>query len=243
MRDFTRDGELRARVDAETFVVVLDDHAGHGQAIGSQQTEHVREVVLALRVIAVELIEMAQERRCGKAIDAGIALANRALLLRAVLLFDDAGHVATRVTHDTPVSKGIGGHHREHRRGGTTCLMRFDEMLDGACRDERGVAAKHHDVAFVALELVRRAHNRMTSTQHFELIGDDAVAEQGLDLLASVADDHVDVIATGLMRRIYDPTHERLAQHLVDDLWLVGFHAGTSACCKNQSFSFHMRSH
>lgn len=83
----------------------------------------------------------------------------------------------------------------------------------------------------------------MTGTQHFELIGDDAVAEQGLDLLASVADDHVDVIATGLMRRIHDPTHERLAQHLVNDLWLVGFHAGTGACCKNQSFSFHVRSH
>lgn len=186
---------------------------------------------------------MAQKRGSGEAEDTGVALTDSALLVRAVLLLDDAAHVATLVAHDAPVSEGIGRLHRKHRGGRAGSLVRCDERLDGGRPDKRRVTTEHDDVALEALELVRRAHDRMTRAEHFELVRDDAIAEQGLDLLTTMANDYVNVFATSLACRIHNPTHKRLAQHLVGDLRFVGFHAGSSACCKNQSFSFHMRSH
>ena len=72
------------------------------------------------------------------------------------------------------------------------------------------------------------------------LNGDFRIALNKRSNLFGHMSEHGDhIFDAGVMGGVDDPAHERLAEYLVDNLRLVGFHAGSSARSKNQRFRGH----
>ena len=159
-----------ARVHTQALVVVVDHDAAHLRAGAIQDGEHVGEVILALRVVAVELAEVREQLGRAEAVDAGIALGDLALFVGAILFLDDTAHIAGRGAHDAPVAMRVFRDHGEHGRRVARGLVPFDEVFDGRGTHERGIAAQDDNVALVALELVCSAHDGVARAQHLELV-------------------------------------------------------------------------
>ena len=127
--------ELGAAVDAEAVAVVVAVAHRDRAAVGAQDLEHVGQVVLALRVVAADLVDVAGEKCAVERVAAGVALQQAgALLGRAVLLLDDAQDLAVGVELDAAVASRVGRRHGEHR-GGLAVRHRRGERLDGGGLD------------------------------------------------------------------------------------------------------------
>ena len=94
-----RDGgelcELDAAVDAQAVAVVIAVEDGDRLTVAFKDLEHVGQVVLGLRVVVTDLVNVGGELRAVEGVAAGVALQQRGGLLgRAVLLLDDAFDLA-----------------------------------------------------------------------------------------------------------------------------------------------------
>lgn len=108
-----RDGgelcELDAAVDAQAVAVVVAVEDGDCLAMTLEDFEHVGQVVLGLRVVVADLVNVGGELRAIKSVAAGVALQQRGGLLgRAVLLLDDALDLTIGAQLDAAVAERIG---------------------------------------------------------------------------------------------------------------------------------------
>ena len=90
-----RDGgelcELDAAVDAQAVAVVVAVEDGDCLAVTLEDFEHVGQVVLGLRIVVADLVDVGGKLCAVEGVAAGVALQQRGGLLgRAVLLLDDA---------------------------------------------------------------------------------------------------------------------------------------------------------
>ncbi len=96
--------ELRAIVDAEHLGRRLDHGALDLRAGFGRARDHVGEVVLALRVVVVELREEAPERSRRERHETGVDLVHAPLVVGRVLLLDDARDLAAFVANHAAVA-------------------------------------------------------------------------------------------------------------------------------------------
>lgn len=107
-----RDGgelrELDAAVDAQAVAVVIAVEDGDCLAVALEDLEHVGQIVLGLRVVVADLVNVRGELRAVEGVAAGVALEQRGGLLgRAVLLLDDALDLTIGAQLDAAVAEGI----------------------------------------------------------------------------------------------------------------------------------------
>ena len=136
-------GEVDAVVDAEREVGIGERERLHELVVRAQQREHVRQVELALGVVAAEPRERGEQRAAVEQVEARVDLADRELLLGRVargLGLDDALDAPLRVADDAAVAGRVLELHARDRRRGAGLLVRGDQRGDRLAGDERHVA-------------------------------------------------------------------------------------------------------
>ena len=237
-----RDGgelrELDTAVDAQTVAVVVAVEDGDSLAVAFEDLEHVGQVVLGLRVVVADLVNVGGELRAVKGVAAGVALQQRGGLLgRAVLLLDDALDLTIGAQLDAAVAERIGRGHGHDGAGELAGGDGLRELGDGVGGDERQVAVEHHDGALRDATGLERDLHGVTGAQTLGLldaldlggaVGVGAV-DEGAHLVGVAADDDHDAAAAGLDGGVDDPLDHGLTQDLVRNLAVVRLHAGALA--------------
>ena len=237
-----RDGgelcELDAAVDAQAVAVVVAVEDGDSLAVAFEDLEHVGQVVLGLRVVVADLVDVGGELRAVKCVAAGVALQQRGGLLgRAVLLLDDALDLTIGAQLDAAVAERIGRGHGHDGAGELAGGDGLRELGDGVGGDERQVAVEHDDGALRDAAGLERDLYGVAGAQALGLldaldlggaVGVGAV-DEGAHLVGVAADDDHDAAAAGLDGSVDDPLDHGLTQDLVRNLAVVRLHAGALA--------------
>ncbi len=167
------------------------------------------------------LEEGARER-----VDAGVHLAERALLLRGVLPLDDADEGAGRVAHDAPVAGGVRGLGRQERHGGAGRATSVDEARERRVREERYVAREDEDLVRAGGRGERHADR--VSRSELRLLDDRRDARESREVLEHLLEPapHDDDDRPGAERERggEDSIEEGAARGLVEDLRRLGAH-------------------
>ena len=237
-----RDGgelrELDAAVDAQAVAVVVTVEDGDRLAVTLEDFEHVGQVVLGLRVVVADLVNVGGKLRAVEGVAAGVALQQRGGLLgRAVLLLDDALDLTIGAQLDAAVAEGIGRGHGHDGAGELAGGDGLRELGDGAGGDERQVAVEHDDGALRDAAGLERDLYGVAGAQALGLldaldlggaVGVGAI-DEGAHLVGVAADDDHDAAAAGLDGGVDDPLDHGLSQDLVRNLAVVRLHAGALA--------------
>ena len=120
-------GEVDAVVHAEREVGIGERERLDEPAVAAQERQDVGQVELALRVVAPEPLERAQQRAAVEQVQAGVDLADRELLLGRVaggLRLDHALDAPLGVADDAPVAGRVLELHARDRRGGAGLRVR-----------------------------------------------------------------------------------------------------------------------
>ena len=231
-------GELDAAVDAQAVTVVVAVEDGDRLAVAFEDLEHVGQVILGLRVVVADLVNVGGKLCAVEGVAAGVALQQRGGLLgRAVFLLDDALDLAVGAQLDTAVAKGVGRGHGHDGAGELAGGDGLRELGDGVGGDERQVAVEHDDGALRDAAGLERDLDGMAGAQALGLldaldlggaVGIGAV-DEGAHLVGVAADDDHDAAAAGLDGGVDDPLDHGLAQDLVRNLAVVRLHAGALA--------------
>ena len=233
-------GQLDAGVDAQALGGVVGGERQHGAASVAADLEHVGEIELALGVIIADLGQRVEQGAGVEAVEAGVALVDRCLLGRGVLLLDDALDLPVGIADDAAVAGGVVQLHGEHHHGGVVLVAHLCQAGDGLGLDERAVAGEHRQGAVEAGESVGAGeHRARRAVLHFLHHNLRVALDQRDDLLAGMADHRCHLGDAGSVGGIDHPAHERLAQNLVCHLGLFGLHTGARARSQNDSGSFH----
>ena len=237
-----RDGgelrELDAAVDAQAVAVVVAVEDGDCLAVAFEDLEHVGQIVLGLRVVVADLVDVRGELRAVEGVAAGVALEQRGGLLgRAVLLLDDALDLTIGAQLDAAVAERIGRGHGHDGAGELAGSDGLRELGDGVGGDERQVAVEHDDGALRDAAGLERDLYGVAGAQALGLldaldlggaVGVGAV-DKGAHLVGVAADDDHDAAAAGLDGGVDDPLNHGLTQDLVRNLAVVRLHAGALA--------------
>ena len=219
-----RDGgelrELDAAVDAQAVAVVVTVEDGDRLAVTLEDFEHVGQVVLGLRVVVADLVDVGGKLRAVEGVAAGVALQQRGGLLgRAVLLLDDALDLTIGAQLDAAVAKRIGRGHGHDGAGELAGGDGLRELGDGVGGDERQVAVEHDDGALRDAAGLERDLDGMAGAQALGLLdaldlGGAVVVgtiDEGAHLVGVAADDDHDAAAAGLDGGVDDPLNHGLA--------------------------------
>ena len=109
-------GELHLGIHALHFIDVAGMDGGDRGVFRRGEPDHVRQVVLALRVVVGEIREPSFETVGRKHHDARVHLADGFLLNRGVLFLHDGRDTPELVAHDAPVPRRIGKLHRQQHQ-------------------------------------------------------------------------------------------------------------------------------
>ena len=118
---------------------------------------------------------------------------------------------------------------------------------DGRGLDQRKIAVEHHDGALADAGGFKRYLDGMSGAQTLGLlhglnrnvgIGVRCV-EQCANLVGVAADNHHDTLASCGDGGVDDPLDHRLAQDLMRNLGVIGFHAGALAGCEDDGGCVH----
>ena len=233
-------GQLDAGVDAQALGGVVGGERKHGAAGVAADLKHVGEVELALGVVVADLGQRVEQGARVEAIEAGVALVDRRLLGRGILLLDDALDLAVGIADDATVAGGVVQLHGEHHHGGVVLVAHLRQAGDGLRLDKRAVAGEHRERPVEAGESVGAGeHRARRAVLHFLHHHLRVAFDQRDDLLAGMADHRCHLGDAGGVGGVDHPAHERLAQNLVGHLGLFGLHTGARARSQNDSGSFH----
>ncbi|MNP11439.1 hypothetical protein D3C76_1036250 [compost metagenome] len=232
-------GELDAVVGAQDFHGVLRLRGGHAQAVRHGHGDDVGEVVLALGILVRQAAEPAGQAFPRHCQDAGIALADRALLGGSVLLLDDRPHLAGIVAQDPAVAGRVGQFHGEQGqllRGGL-----LQQAFQGRLLDQRHVAIENQHP--LGLEERQRLRHGVAGAELLGLQHEvDVVRRQALAYpLRTVPDHHMDTLGRQVARGIDHMGQHRFAGDGMEDLRQGRAHAGALAGGENDDFEGHGR--
>ncbi len=200
---------------------------GHLGAVGAQQVQSLRQVVLALGVVGREPRQRAEQRGSVEHVYAGVDLANPQLLVGGVarlLGLHDARHRPVGIAHDASVAAGIVEHRRGHRDRGPAARVSFDQVADRLSADQGDVAAEDHDGRIGVDLLGGRAHGAAGAVGlglHGQLdsVGQDCRERAGGRV------HHDDALGAGGQSRAHRPQHHRNAAQVVQHLGRGRAHA------------------
>src|SRR5690606_9471791 len=205
-----RAGELRPIVHAgNLFGGHLHRHRRRAGAM--RRLDQIGEVVLSLGVVLADRAERAEEEARIDVVDAAVALVDRPLLRRGVLLLHDAHDDAVLVAHHAAIARGILETHGEKAEGNGSGGAR--ELPQRVARQQRHVAVEDEHAAPEAGERLARALHRVRGAELLLLLDEaqrrfrEAGFERLAHLLGAVADHDDDRIATeldGALDTVYD---------------------------------------
>ncbi|MNM74023.1 hypothetical protein D3C81_857720 [compost metagenome] len=230
-------GELAAIVGALHFHGVLRLRGGHRQAVGHRHGDHVGQVVLALGVAVGQPAHPLGHARAGHGEDAGVALADRALLGGRVLLLDDGADLPLGVANDPAIAGGIGQLHGEQgqlRRAGVG-----QQALEGRRLDQRHVAVQHQHL--LGTDERQRLGDRVAGAElllledEIQVVGRQALAHR----FGAVADDHMDALRLQRPGGVDDMAEHGLAGDRMQDLGQRRAHAGALTGGEDDDFQTH----
>ena len=130
-----------------------------------EQGDAVGEIELLVRVVRLKRFEAGPQRGEGEGVDAGVDLADRALLLAGRFFLDDGSDafdqlLAGAITNDAAVTSGIFEHGGEQRGGCGTRFVPAGERGERFRADQRGVAGNDQRVLRAGF------HQRIASDLH-----------------------------------------------------------------------------
>ncbi len=215
--------QLPAVVDAMRFVGI--DHADSldPAARAGQQSDDVGQVVFALIVVGLHLIERAPQPAAVEAVDAGVDLGDALLVVGGIPILDDALDLPALSQHPAVPVRPV-DHRRQNGGGGARRGVVTDQALDGLDGQERHVARQHEDGTVGGLALDARLEYSVAGAEALALLDDGhPLADDGSHAIAVGADDEDDAIGQGPREteRIGD---EGTTTELVKNLWLAGAH-------------------
>ena len=114
--------------------------------------DDVRQVELALGVVAAQARQRGTQRLAAEHVEADIDLVDLPLLVRRVLELDDADHAAVLVTHDAPVVGRIGEASGRERRRGRAVVVPLQKTGDELGVHQRHVSVQDHHVTVEPLQ-------------------------------------------------------------------------------------------
>ena len=237
-------GELHARIHAHSLFGVGGLKREHLAAVVSANFQHVGEVVLALSVVVRNARKRIEKRRRIEAVEARVAFRDSGFFGRGVFLLNNADH-SFALANDAAIPKRVVHMHGEHDHGRARLFALRDKGLNGFRSDKRTIARKNHertlgDRAVGLRECLTTSVHGVARAELLGLNGDFRIALNKRSNLFGHMSEHGDhIFDAGIMGGVDDPAHERLAKHLMNNLGLVGFHAGSSARSKNQRFRGH----
>ena len=128
-------------VGAQNFGGRLRLHGSHAFAVGAKHAGHVRQVQFSLRIVSSQLPKMSLQCRSLERVDPGVDLAQRHLLRRQRLLFDNRLYLRRfrSAPHNPPVARGILRGCGQNRHRGAFSLMEAPQPLDGLGPDQRDI--------------------------------------------------------------------------------------------------------
>ncbi len=191
------DGEFGAGVGAENFAGVFrfpDHDALSGFA---QNSGHVGEVILAVRIGGGKLLDVRKQLRHSEDVESGIDLVNLLLCGAGGFFFDDGldfGTAGILSSDDASVAGGMVEVGAEQSHGGLLVEVEVEQAGDGLRRDLRSVAGEDDDMV-VGGECRLRNHQSVAGAALLCLQDevDAGMGDGGADAFGFVTDDGEDV--------------------------------------------------
>ena len=128
----------------------------HRHAVGHSELDHVGQVVLALGVLVVQPGQPGFEQTRGHSHDAAVHLADGALRVAGVFVFDDGLDGITHA-HDAAVTRGVG--HVDGQQCQMLAAALVDQRLQGVGLGQRHIAREDHHHTIVG----QRGHGLLHS--------------------------------------------------------------------------------
>ena len=203
---------------------------------GPRHGDRIGQVVLALRVVAADAVQQAEQPRAVERHQPRIAQGHRALLLRRVQVFDDRVQPAVGAQDKPAIGAGHGWTHPEHDHGRIGSLPpRLDHGAQRLGGHQRRIAIGDQNVALEAFEKRAGSHHGIARTA-LVLLDDGRV---GCDLhrdgLHAGADHRDDLLRRQQGCSRHDMGDHGAARHLVQHLRLIRLHAGALARRQNNA--------
>ncbi len=220
-------GELDAVVDALGLQVVVQDVAADPVAASCRLPDHIGEVELALGVLRLETRQPFGEELGVEDVDAGVDLGDPELVGTGVAVLDDPGDPVA-VADDPSVAGGVRQHGGEDGDRVALFAVGGHQVDQGLPGEQRDVAAGDDDLSGdpgqggeAAADGVAGAA-RLGLQRHAGLWRD--IGEVSLHLVASVPDDHDEVVGFKGAGGVHGVGDHGAAGELVQHLGHCRFH-------------------
>ena len=175
-------------------------------SFGDKQRGHVGEVILAVRIISAQAVDVREERLGVEGIESRIDLADVRLLRTQGLLLDDCGHaICSPFAQDASVARGVGWLSGEDGHCGTVRGVKVADAADRLRTDQGRVSGEDKKIG----ELRQGGARRLDGVAGTTLLGlhdevDSCVSDGSAHALGFVSDDDVDVLRRHDCRRRTD---------------------------------------
>ncbi len=197
----------------------------HVDLVGERHRDDVGQVVLALRVVVLQVAEITAQRPRIEGDETGVDLVHAPLVVGRVLVLDDARDGAALVAQHAAVARRVVDQRRQQRELAARAVG--DEALERLRPNQRHVAAQHEHSMVVG----NRRHGLHDGMARAELLGLQRPLEIGLlgerrsHLLGAVAVDDVDARGLDGARGADDVLEQRPARERLQHLRQCRVHA------------------
>ena len=215
--------QLQPIVDPQHFAAGAGQERCDAHAILDCQGDDVSEIVLALRVGILELLEPALERPGREHHDAGVAFAQLALADAGIAFLDNAQHLTVAAAHDATITGRwceISGQQADALGAG-----RREQRLEG-CRADQWHIAVENEHAVRIRQMRRGLLHRMSGTELLGLVNpaDVGTGTGSAHGLAAMPIDDVHGCGAQCRCRIEDMLQQGAASQRLQDFGQVGIH-------------------
>ena len=156
--------EFGTGVAAQNFTCIVGPNCNDFFLGLGKNARHIGEVVLAVWVVSLQFVDVAEQRLGCKGVEARVDLANFALGRVYGFFFHDGLHfIAAFLSDHATVASWILHLSGEQSHGSFLCQVEIAQLFDSSGRNERGVARKYDHVV-IGREDITRYHQRMSGT-------------------------------------------------------------------------------
>ena len=222
--------QLGAVVCPRDFMLIGGLFRQHPGTLAGQDAGDIGQVILAMRIVGAQFVEVLEQRLGGEGVDAGIRFANLLLLRRELLLLDDGFDLVGRaprllLADDASVAgrvREVGG---QNGHGRVILAVKVEDPGDGLGAEQGNVAGEHQHVVIPGQRLASR-HDRVPGAELFRLHHElHAGARHGFaHAFRLVPDDDENILRRQhCLGRFHHVVQQRPSADLVQDLGMPGF--------------------
>ena len=222
--------QFRPVVCPRDFMLIAGLFRQHLGTLAGQDTGDIGQVILAMRIVGTQFVEVLEQRLGGESVDPGIRFADLLLLRRELLLLDDGFDLVRRAPRlFLADNASVAGRVREvggqNRHGRVILPVKVEDPGDGLGAEQGNVAGEHQHVVVPGQRLARR-HDRVPGAKLFRLQHElHAGARHGFaHAFRLVPDDDENILRRQhCLGRLHHVVQQRPSADLVEDLGMSGF--------------------